>query len=37
MKRLAGVVLMFIALYFILKTEPKKRETQGAYSESMLG
>jgi len=27
MKRLAGIVLMFIALYFTLKTEP---ETQGA-------
>jgi len=28
MKRLAGMILMFIALYFSLKTEPKKKGTQ---------
>lgn len=28
LKRLAGVFLMFIALYFSLKTDPKKKETQ---------
>ncbi|WP_342047514.1 DMT family transporter [Bacillus sp. OTU530] len=28
MKRLAGIVLMFIALYFTLKTEPETREAQ---------
>lgn len=28
MKRLAGMILMFIALYFSLKTEPKKKGAQ---------
>ncbi|PFA94019.1 hypothetical protein CN383_27235 [Priestia megaterium] len=28
LKRLAGVALMFIALYFSLKTDPKKKEAQ---------
>jgi len=28
LKRLSGVVLMFIALYFSLKTDPKKKEAQ---------